>query len=367
MDPKKDYYKILGISENASEEEIKRAFHKLAYQYHPDRPSGDEQKFKEINEAYQVLSNPKQREQYDMMRKVGASQRPGFGYENYSNYGYGGEDFDFSGFSHINGFDFSDLFSDFFRGTTPKTSVNLNSNIEIQVEISLEEVNRGAKKTLYYKRYKKCDECNGLGYKKGTKLRTCPQCRGKGSVSQTRSFIFGAFSEIVTCSQCEGRGNIPEKKCHQCHGTGSVLADESIEVDIPSGVKSGDVIKMEGLGHQKNPKEKAGDLLARISVLPHPVFTRKGDDLYMTLEINFIEAILGTKKEIKDINGKDLIVNIPPRVDSGTVLKVRSKGIKHFNKAGQGDLYITLLIKTPKNITSRGAELLKELQKEMGD
>ncbi len=289
--PNKDYYKILGVSESASEEEIKKAFHKLAYQYHPDRPGGNEHKFKEINEAYQVLSDKKSKEQYDHYRQYGSNFNTS-GFQGYPS-GFQNVNFDFgSDFS----FNINDIFTEFFN----RQYRARNENIEIAIAITLEEAHKGLFKEISFKRYQ-----------------------------------------------------------------GDKLTSENLNIKIPAGIKNQDTIKFSQKGQHKHTDISPGDLLIHVVIKPHKIFERKGDDLFTTININFIQAILGTNKEIKDLENKDIIVHIPKGIDSNTILKLKNKGIKHLNKPGTGDLYITVLIKTSKKVSHKAEKLLQDLEKEL--
>jgi len=288
----KDYYKTLGISETASEEEIKKAFHKLAYQYHPDRPGGNEQKFKEINEAYQVLSDKKAKNQYDSYAKYGGNPDYG-GFSGFNNSGFQNVNFDFeSDF----GFNINDIFTEFFNRQYRKQ----NENIEIAVAISLEEAHIGITKDINFKRQE-----------------------------------------------------------------GERFVSENIQIKIPSGIKNQDTIKFSRKGQHKYVDVGPGDLLIHVIIKPHKIYTRQGDDIFAKLDINMIEAILGANKEIIDLDNKDLVVHIPKGIDSGTVLKLKGKGMRHLNKQGIGDLYITIIVKTPKRVSHKGEGLLKDLESEL--
>ncbi|MDD2677852.1 MAG: molecular chaperone DnaJ [Candidatus Paceibacterota bacterium] len=363
----KDYYEILGISKDASSEEIKKAFYKLAHKYHPDK-GGDAEKFKEINEAYQVLSNPQKRAQYDKFGRVfEGAEAGGSGF----NQGFGGFNWQESpfGFSSVN-FDFSDIFSDFFGGATASkkkdfTNQDKGRDIEINLEISLEEAAFGGKKEISFKTYVVCEHCQGKGYEPDSKLKTCFYCKGEGVVRETQRTFLGSFTQIIDCPKCRGKGRIPEKPCRVCGGDGRYYGNKNLQIEIPVGARNGELIKIRREGEAGKFGAMAGDLYLRVKIKPHSVFERKNDDLFATLYISFPEAALGTKKEIETLDKKKIILKIPAGTDSGSIFRIRGKGIKHLNQAGQGDLYVEIKIKTPDKLSSQARELLEKLQKEL--
>ncbi|MDD5760850.1 MAG: DnaJ C-terminal domain-containing protein, partial [Candidatus Pacebacteria bacterium] len=308
----KDYYEILGVSRDASQEEIKKAFYKLAHKYHPDK-GGSAEKFKEINEAYQVLSNKEKRQQYDKFGRVfegaDAGFRKGFSGFDWSDFNWQGGNFETPfGFS-MGDFDLNDIISDFFRGATGgetrKTSYQAKStdrngrNIEVSLEISLEEAAFGSKRVISFKTYLVCEHCQGKGYEPGSKLKECPNCKGEGSIRQSRRSFLGEITQIVECPKCKGKGRVPEKPCETCGGDGRYYGNKEIKVDIPVGIRDGETIRIRHEGEAGILGGSSGDLYIRVIIKPHPVFERRGDDLYMTLPISFTEAALGAKKEIQ--------------------------------------------------------------------
>jgi len=371
----KDYYDILGVPHDASPEEIKKAFYKLAHKYHPDK-GGDAEKFKEINEAYQVLSNKEKRAQYDKFGRVfgegqgsqGASGFQGFP-GGFSNIHWEGMDFESPfGFS-FEDTNIGDIFSDFFGGRsssrTKSRSKEKGRDIEVNLEISLEEAAFGTKKTVSFRTYVVCEHCHGKGYEPGSKLKVCPLCKGEGVIRQVKHTFFGDFTQIVECPKCKGRGKIPEKPCKVCGGTGRHYGKKEVTVEIPPGIRDGETIRIRKEGEAGVLGAPSGDLYVRIIIKSDPRFDRKGDDLYTTLFISFPEAVLGTKKEIETLDKKKVILTIPAGVESGELFRLRGKGIKHFNAIGRGDLYVRVKIKTPQHVSSRAKKLLEELQKEI--
>lgn len=361
----KDYYKILGVSRDASQEEIKKAFHRLAHKYHPDK-GGDPEKFKEINEAYQVLGNKEKRAQYD---KFGTT------FENFGQQGaYSGgfspfEDFDFSSFGKSGGFDFDasifeDIFEDFFG--TPysfRKKRGKAKDIIIDFYVGLEEVFSGTKRKINISKYIKCDRCKGSGIEPGFGEKECPSCRGSGEVKEVRNTIFGTFARSQICPQCGGVGNIPEKKCSKCKGEGRFFGQEEIEVSIPPGVENGETIQIKGKGEAGKRGMLLGDLYVKIHVEPHPKFKRRGDDVYYEETVNFSEAVLGTKKDIPTLAGV-VELKIPAGTQNGKLLRLKGLGIPHLNKRGKGDMYVKVNVRIPEKITKKQKELIEKLKEE---
>lgn len=361
----KDYYKILGVSENASDSEIKQAFHNLAFKHHPDRPGGDEKQFKEINEAYQTLSNKESKAQYDNMRKFGSSNYAG-GFNNqgfYNNFNY--EDLN----NMSGGFGFNDIFESFFNQSynqNQQRENKSNEDIELLIKISLKESFLGTKKPIRFNRAIICDKCSGLGYEKHIKIKTCSDCKGNGYIEKVRTIpMLGKIAQKVVCSTCEGKGKIPEEYCHKCHGEGWVNFEENKNIEIPMGIRNGDVLEIKNLGNQKNSKYMSGSLYVKVSVLLDDKFERQGDDLITNLNIKFTKATLGGKEEIKNINDQILILDITRGIESNTILKIKGKGFKRINHSGFGDLLIKIFIPTPKHLNKETEELVKKLDKNL--
>ncbi len=369
----KDYYDILGVSRNASPEEIKKAFYKLAHKHHPDK-GGSSDKFKEINEAYQVLSNKEKRAQYDKFGRVfegaGAGSQQGFPGFEWQEGGFQSP-FGFSG-----NFDIGDIFSDFFEQSAASSRKrksarqNKGRNIEVNLEIDLEEAAFGARKDIVFKTYLACEHCNGKGYEPNSKLKECSNCKGEGVIRELRRTFLGEFTQIIECPKCKGRGKIPEKPCKTCGGDGRYYGNKEIKVDIPIGIRDGETIRIRKEGEAGILDGLSGDLYIRIIIKRHPVFERKGDDLHTAIYISFTEAVLGSKKEVNVLNSsgdkeKKIFLKIPSGTESGEIFRVRGKGIKHFDAPGQGDLYVKVKIKTPKKVSTQARELLEKLQKEI--
>lgn len=359
----KDYYQILGVKRDASPEEIKKAYYKLAHKYHPDK-GGDEKKFKEINEAYQVLSNEEKRKQYDRFGQVFeggfGAQDNGFGFQwawngNRTEEGF---EFDFG--------DLGDVVEEIFGfGTSrKKKDIKRGRDIEVEMEINLEDTLENKEKEIILEKYILCYHCSGTGAEPDTKINECFSCRGTGQVQQIKRSFFGSFTRYTTCPECKGEGQKPEKPCNVCKGEGRVKGEEKIKIFIPAGVDTNQVIRIEGKGEAGKRGGKSGDLYVRIIVKKHPLFDRRGNDLYISIPISFSQAALGDEVEIPTLEGKKIILKVPAGTDSGKVLRISGKGIPHFRGYGRGSLYVELLIKTPKKLNKRQKELFNELKKE---
>lgn len=346
----KDYYKVLGVDRDASKEEIKRAYYKLAHKHHPDK-GGNEEKFKEINEAYQVLSDKEKRNRYD---QYGRAFEEGSG-------------FDFSGFEGMGGFgqgfDFSDIFSEFFRGEE-RRGPQKGEDIQIDVELSLRDVLTDTRKDINIVRFVECSRCNGAGAEPGASLKECPTCDGAGVVKEIRRTFLGAISRSSVCPQCRGRGKIPEKACNVCGGDGRVRETSEFEIAIGAGVDHRQMLKIKGEGNASPFGGPHGDLYIRVFVKPHPRFERRGDDLYLAKKVPFSLVTLGGEVDVKTLSGKKISLKIPKGTPSGKVFRLSGKGIPHYRGSGRGNLYVEIEVVVPKNLTKVQKELLKKLRKE---
>lgn len=361
----KDYYNILGVPRNASQEEIKKAYRKLAHKYHPDKKGGDEKKFKEINEAYQVLSDKNKRAQYDRFGHVfeGGGGQEGTGFSDFWRE-QGGPDF---GFDFGIGADiFSDLFEEFFgsKRTFTQEKVKRGRDIGVDIEIPLEDTLKDQQRDFTLRKWVTCSRCHGTGAEPGTGLEECFTCRGTGRVQQVRRTPFGSFTSFVVCPECKGEGNRPKSPCNVCKGEGRIKGEEKITVSIPAGIDSGQVIEIAGKGEAGRRGGASGDLFVKVHVKPHALFERQGDDLYLVKEIPFSLAVLGGEVEIPTLEGKNVILKIPAGSSPGKVLRLSGKGIPHFRGFGRGHLYVELQIKTPKRLTKKQRELLNKLRSE---
>jgi molecular chaperone DnaJ len=362
----RDYYQVLGISQNASQEDIKKAYRKLAHKYHPDK-GGDEKKFKEINEAYQILSDKEKRAQYDRFGRVfEGGAEPGFG----PGFGPG---FDFGNFWGRTGegldFDLGDLgemFEEVFGMGPTRTRRDLKKgkDIEVDFEIPLEYTLLGQEKEISLYKMVSCSRCQGKGGEPGAPINECFSCRGTGEVQQIKRTFFGSFTRYIICPQCQGEGQRPEKPCNVCQGEGRIKSEENIKIFIPAGVDSNQIIKIKGKGEAGKKGGKSGDLYVRILIRPHSVFKRKGDDLYLKVPISFSQAALGDEIEVPTLEKAKIFLKVPAGTESGKVLRISQKGIPHFSGLGRGNLYVELIVKTPKKLTKKQKELFEKLRHE---
>ena len=353
MEKKRDYYEVLGVPRNATAEEIKKAYRQLARKYHPDvnphNRQEAEEKFKEILEAYEVLSDPQKRALYDR-----------YGHEGLKAGVPGSQG---SGFTGSAGFDlFTDLFDLFFgpgpaspRGPQPERG----KDIGIEVEVTLEEVASGVHREVTVSRIETCSHCGGQGAAPGTRPRTCPTCEGRGEVRFSQSTLFGLFQSIRTCPQCEGKGFIIERPCPVCRGRGQVERKRRITVYIPPGVEEGMALRLAGRGHQGRFGGPPGDVYVYVKIKPHPVFQVEGKDVICHIPITMVQAALGDQIEVPTLYGKERL-NIPPGTQSGTVFRLEGKGLPYFQSSGRGDQQVRIHVETPVNLTEKQKELLRE-------
>ena len=368
-----DYYEVLGVTRNASQEEIKKAFHKLAHKHHPDK-GGDEKKFKEVNEAYQVLSDKTKRGQYDQFGRVfdnngfSAEGGPASGWNwAWSNRQQQGDNFEFDlG-------DIGDMFEDFFGAggapfgsgrRTAKKDQKKGRDIQVDIEIPLEKTLKEFAERINLAKQVLCHRCQGSGSEPGSKSKECFSCRGTGQVQQIKKTFLGSYTTLSTCPECKGEGAIPEKPCNVCKGEGRVKGQETIEIHIPAGVDTNQVIRVESKGEAGRKGAKPGNLYVRIFVKKHPVFERRGDDLFTEAQISFPQAVLGDEIEIETLEKTKILLDVPVATESGKVFRVSGKGIPHFGGYGKGNLYVELKIKTPKKLSKKQRDLLEKLREE---
>ncbi len=364
----KNYYDVLGVEKTASKDEIKKAFYKMAHKYHPDKKGGNESKFKEVNEAYQVLSDDDKRSKYDQF---------GSGYENMGGGGYGGTQgfggFDWSnfaeGFSARGGqadgmdFDLNDIFSDFFGGGMGggRAQVRRGRDISTEIQISFSDAVFGTNRKILITKTSNCQVCHGSGAKPGTKMETCKHCNGQGRIREAKKTIFGTIANTKTCEACYGTGEVPKEACEKCKGRGVLRREEEVAIEIPPGIRDGEMVRMTGLGEAVS-KGTAGDLYIKINVAPHPVFKRDGHDLIMNLNLKLSDALLGAKYPIQTLDG-EIEVTIPEGVGINEILRVRGKGVP-YSKTRRGDLLIKLNIKLPNKLSRKSREIVEELKRE---
>lgn len=353
----RDYYEILGIARGASAEEIKKAYRQLAHKYHPDKRGGDEKKFKEINEAYQVLSDANKRAQYDKFGRVfsGGSGNAwnGMGQEGFN------WDINFGGFENMS--DLGDVFDAFFEGlgVKPKRKAyKRGSDLEINVTVTLEEAKCGKRVNLDYHTHLTCQACKGFGHDTGAGLKKCEYCGGRGEVRESRNTFFGNFVQIVACKNCHGIGEIPNKICHTCKGSGRMAGSRNTVLEIRPGIDDGQIIKIKSMGEAGERQAESGDLYVRVKVLPHPKFERKGQNIFTTVQMNIIDVLLGKKMHIETLGGGKVEVKIPAGHRLSEELKIKGEGM-----TGEGDLVIKLDVVTPKDLSAKAKKLLEELEK----
>lgn len=371
-----DYYKILGISKNASPDEIKRAYRRLAQQYHPDK-GGDPEKFKEVNEAYQVLSDPQKRAQYDQFGSTFEQAQAGGaarGFEGFRDFSSFADAFDFFGGRAARGgqrgqaaenFGFEDIFEGIFGGGRQgRQRSRRGADISVDAEISLEEAYSGVEKEIKLYKGVVCPKCSGSGAEPGAKLKECSTCKGHGQVEQRTGGGFFTFSQVITCPACGGSGKKPEKACAQCGGDGRIKKDSVIKFKLPAGIQSGQVISLAGQGEAASLGGQSGDLYISVHVRPDSRFRREGDDLIYELVISFSQAALGAKIEVPTLTGW-VNLKIPEGIESGAVIRLEDKGMPHLQRRGFGDMMIKVRVKTPKRLSRKAKELLEELKKEI--
>ena len=350
---KRDYYEVLGVSKSADDAEIKKAYRNLAKKYHPDMNPGDKEaevKFKEVNEAYDVLSDSAKRSKYDQYGHAAFDPASGMG---------GGAGF--GGFGDF-GFDFGDIFSSFFGGGGGSTRRNgpiRGDNIAVRLTLTFEEAVFGCKKEITYHKVQKCAECEGSGAAKGTSPKTCSTCGGSGQVRVQQRSPFGVIQTTKQCDACHGTGKIIEKKCEKCRGNGLVKVPKSLSVTIPAGIDDGQQIGLKYQGNDGMNGGAAGDLQIIISVRPHSVFERDGDDLYCEVPITYAEATLGAEIDIPTLEGTQKFT-IPEGTQTGTVFTLKGKGVTRVNSKYRGNLYVTVTVEVPKNLNSEQKDLLRK-------
>jgi len=360
-----DYYEILGVSKGASDDEIKKAYRKLAHKHHPDKQGGDEAKFKEINAAYQVLSDKSKREQYD---RFGSNFEQG---QSGGGQGFGG--FDFSGFGGggggANGFnfefgggDFEDIFSTIFGGSgRAGSNRKRGQDIQVDVDITFEEMVSGSEKELRLYKSVVCNRCHGNGGDPGSEMKTCQTCHGAGRVRRVSRGFFENFEQVVECPTCHGAGKTYEKKCSKCGGDGKVKEEVKMKIRIPAGIADGQTISFQGEGEVGEHGSTPGDLYVMVHIKKHKEFTRSGLDIMSSVEVPFSMAALGGETEISTISGR-LILKIPSGTQSGEIFKIKGKGVPELRGSGRGNQMVKVIVRTPKKLSRSQKKILEELK-----
>lgn len=370
-----DYYDILGVSKGASDDEIKKAYRKLAHKHHPDKGGGDEAKFKEINEAYQVLSDKSKRSQYDQFGRT-FDQGGAGGFGGFSAGGGPASGWDFSGFDFGQGFSrggqgggyefdfggagFEDIFSSVFGGSRRTSAKKRGRDIQIDLEISFEESYFGTEKEVNLRKSVVCSKCNGLGGEPGAGKKTCPSCKGSGRIEKVSRSLLGSFSQVSTCSECQGEGNIYEKKCSRCGGDGRVKEDQPTKIHIPAGIADGQTLSMSGLGEAGERRAGPGDLYAAIHVKSDRRFERKGLDISSTEYIPYSMAVLGGKIEIDTLEGK-LMLKIPSGTQSDEIFRLKEKGFPDLHGRTRGHQMVKVVVRVPKGPSREQKRIIEEL------
>lgn len=350
--PNKDYYKILGVDKSASADEIKSAYRKLAKKYHPDvnKTAEAAEKFKDINEAYEVLGDEKKRANYDQFGSADGPQFSGGGAGGFGDF-FGGAG---GGFSDI----FSDIFSAFGGGS--QRAMEKGEDVFLNLTLSFEEAAFGAEKTITFPKIEKCSACKGTGAKDGKDFSVCPDCRGTGRVRYQQNTMFGTTIREAGCTKCNATGKIIKEKCESCNGKGIKRVQKTINVKIPVGIDDGQTIRLRGEGNAPTREGENGDLNIRITVLKHKLFVRKGSDVYLDLYLPFTKLLLGAKVEIPTLKG-DYLLTIPELTPSGTVMRLKNRGIKNLNRESYGDMLVTLKAEPPKSLDKNARKALEEL------
>ena len=352
---KRDYYEVLGISHNASGEDIKKAFRKLALEYHPDRnnDSDAETRFKEVNEAYQVLSNSEKRSVYDRYGHPGVEANGGVGKG-------------FEGFENFGGF--GDIFDAFFGGlgARSKSRPRRGGDLEVGLTLTFEEAALGAKRRVEVSRTEVCQRCQGRRSEPDTLIETCGTCSGSGQVRRSQQSLFGQFVQVVPCPICRGEGHVIPQPCRQCKGRGTLRHSRKLEVSVPAGVGDGTQLRMTGEGDAGTQGGPSGDLFLFVHVKGHRIFQREGSDLLLNLSINFAQAALGHTIDVPILEGT-VPLTVPAGIQSGTTLRIKGKGIPHLNRKGTGDVFVTVHIVTPRSLDSEERQLFEELAKRLDD
>ncbi len=360
-----DYYNILGVSREATDVEIKKAFYKKAHQYHPDKKNGDTEKFKKANEAYQVLSDKQKKSQYDQFGSTFDQAQAGGGGGNPFG-GFGGA----QGFNvNMEDFDLGDIFSSFFGGrqkTARQTSNAVPGNdISVDINIDFKDVYQGLEKELELYKKVKCSHCKGTSAEPGTKINTCSKCQGTGQVKRASQTMFGVFSRVSACPECQSQGKIPEQNCSQCSGQGRKQEYEKVEIEIPAGIKNGQTIEIRGRGEDGAKGGPSGNLYITVHLNPNKTFKREGDNLIYELPISFTQAALGDEVEIPTLD-KKIVFKIPNGTQSHQKFEISSKGFPHLNGYGQGNLIIKTHLITPTKLSGKEKKLFYELTKLKG-
>ncbi len=371
MSNKRDYYEILGIEKKASKDEIKKAFHKLAHKFHPDKKEGDADKFKELSEAYSVLSDDKKRAEYDSYGRVFGGGGPGAGAAGAGFGGFGqGGGFDFSQFAEAfnqaqnngGGFDMGDIFSDFFAGqATGGARVRRGRDISIDLEISFKDSVFGTKRSVLLAKTGTCDACQGSGAKMGTDMMQCTHCNGAGKVHETTNSFFGTITMQSVCRYCKGQGKVPKEKCETCRGEGVYKKQEEVDIVVPAGIEGNEMIRLQGLGEAVSGGQP-GDLYVKVHVTPDSQFKKDGPNIITELSVKLTDALLGTSYKLETLDGPETI-DIPQGVSHGETLKVKGRGVP-LRGGKRGDMFVKVKILFPHKLSKNAKSLVEKLRED---
>ena len=364
MAEKRDYYEVLGVSKSATQDEIKKAYRKIAKENHPDQHPGDkacEERFKEANEAYEILSDPDKRQKYDQFGHAAFDPNAGYG-----GGGFGG----FGGFDDIfGGGGFGDIFSSIFGGGAQTRNPNAprrGDDVRASLNISFEEAAFGCEKEVTAPRIETCPDCKGTGCAPGTTAETCPDCHGSGTVRTTQRTPFGMAQSTGPCQKCRGSGKIIHQPCKTCRGLGKIRRNHKLSVKVPAGIDDGQAIPIPGCGNAGANGGPAGDLLVGVIVRPHPIFEREGTNVYMEQEISYAQAALGAEVEVPTLDGK-VKLTVPEGTQPGAVFRMRGRGIPSLRGGGRGDQFVSIKMSVPRNLSGSQKELLRQFAASMGE
>ncbi len=350
----KNYYEILGVEKGASKDEVKKAFRKLASKYHPDKKTGDEAKFKEISEAYAVLSDDKKRAEYDTYGRSYAGGAQGGQWGGFQGgFGQGGVEFDIN--------DIFENFGDIFGGGGRRAQEARGHDISVDIELTFKESVFGTKRTIQLSKNDTCESCDGTGGKKGAEMTMCTTCNGNGKIRETRQSILGQFATVKECSDCHGQGKIPKEKCPDCHGAGIKRSEDAIEINIPAGIQAGEMIRLPGKGEAIR-NGMPGDLYVKIHVAQHGVIKRNGNNLESVLNVKLSDALLGSKYHVETLDGP-VDIKIPAGVKHGEILRIKGKGVP-MSGSSRGDFHVNVLVDMPQKLSRKAKKLIEDLRKE---
>lgn len=352
----KDYYTLLGVEKGATKDDIKKAFYKLAAKYHPDKKGGDESKFKEINEAYQILSDERKRKEYDTYGQTfnGAGPQQG-GFGGFNQGDFSDMQFDFG--------DLGDIFGDMFGGGFGGAREKRGRDISLEIDVPFTEAIFGTERNVLISKVSSCTTCSGSGARPGTKKKTCITCNGQGKVRDVKKTFMGSFQTVRTCDVCHGQGQVPEEKCSDCRGAGVLNKREEIHITVPAGISNGEMIRMSGMGEAVQGGI-TGDLYVKVNVITHKLWKREGNDLVITHEIKLTDALLGAKHSIDGLDGS-VEVEIIPGATHGETLRVKGRGVPHIHEKGRrGDVLVKLSIAMPKKLSRKALAFVEGLKEE---